>query len=177
LRRAEELSPRSCNVAFQIGAHLQSRGDLGGAVAAFERCREIAPNLGAAQCRLGELAEAAGQIEDACALYEDAALRNSSFALPVARLALIALGNQQLEKAVSLLEQSLQHDAELWLTNLLIGRGYVELKHFRQARIHLMKALDTAPERGPVLAQLAKAEIGLGNVDAARSALAELKGL
>jgi tetratricopeptide (TPR) repeat protein len=176
LRRAEELSPRSCNVAFQIGAHLQSRGDLGGAVAAFERCREIAPNLGAAQCRLGELAEAAGQIEDACALYEDAALRNSSFALPVARLALIALGNQQLEKAVSLLEQSLQHDAELWLTNLLIGRGYVELKHFRQARIHLMRALDTAPERGPVLAQLAKAEIGLGNVEAARSALAELKG-
>jgi tetratricopeptide (TPR) repeat protein len=177
LRRAEELSPRSCNVAFQIGAHLQSRGDLAGAVAAFERCRQIAPNLGAAQCRLGEMAEAGGQTEEACALYEDAALRNSSFALPVARLALIALGNQQLEKAVSLLEQSLQHDAELWLTNLLIGRGYVELKHFRQARIHLMKALDTAPERGPVLAQLAKAEIGLGNVDAARSALAELKGL
>jgi len=177
LRRAEELSPRSCNVAFQIGAHLQSRGDLSGAVAAFDRCRQIAPNLGAAQCRLGELAEAAGQIEDACALYEDAALRNSSFALPVARLAMIALGNQQLEKAVSLLEQSLQHDAELWLTNLLIGRGYVELKHFRQARLHLMRALDTAPERGPVLAQLAKAEIGLGNVDAARSALAELKGL
>ena len=115
------------------------------------------------------MAEAAGQLEEACALYEDAALRNSSFALPVARLAMIALGNQQLEKAVSLLEQSLQHDAELWLTNLLIGRGYVELKHFRQARIHLMRALDTTPERGPVLAQLAKAEIGLGNVDAARA--------
>ncbi len=59
----------------------------------------------------------------------------------------------------------------------MIGRGYVELKHFRQARIHLMRALDTAPERGPVLAQLAKAELGLGNVDAAKSALAELKGL
>ncbi len=177
LLRAEELSPRSCNVAFQIGAHLQSHGDLAGAVASFERCRQIAPNLGAAQCRLGEMAEAAGRLEEACTLYEDAALRNSSFALPVARLAMIALGNQQLEKAVSLLEQSLQHDAELWLTNLLIGRGYIGLKHFRQARIHLMKALDTAPERGPVLAQLAKAEIGLGNMDAARSALAELKGL
>jgi tetratricopeptide (TPR) repeat protein len=177
LRRAEELSPRSCNVAFQIGAHLQSRGDLAGAIEAFERCRQIAPNLGAAQCRLGELAEATGHIEDACALYEDAALRNSSFALPVARLAMIALGNQQLEKAVSLLEQSLQHDAELWLTNLLIGRGYVELKHFRQARIHLMRALDTTPERGPVLAQLAKAEIGLGNIEAAKGVLAEIKGL
>ncbi len=177
LRRAEELSPRSCNVAFLIGAHLQARGDLQGAIAAFERCRQIAPSFGAAQCRLGELAEAAGRIEEACDLYEDAALRNSSFALPVARLALIAIGNQQFGKAVGLLEQSLQHDAELWLTNLLIGRGYVELKHFRQARIHLMKALDTAPDRGAVLAQLAKAEIGLGNVDAARNALAELKRL
>ncbi len=177
LRRAEELSPRSCNVAFQIGAHLNARGDLAGAAAAFERCRQIAPSLGAAQCRLGEMAEAAGRLEEACALYEDAALRNSSFALPVARLALIAIGNQQFEKAVSLLERSLQHDAELWLTNMLIGRGYVELKHFRQARLHLLRALDTTPERAPVLAQLAKAEIGLGNVEAARSALAELKGL
>ena len=58
LRRAEELSPRSCNVAFLIGAHLQARGDLQGAIAAFERCRQIAPSFGAAQCRLGELAEA-----------------------------------------------------------------------------------------------------------------------
>jgi hypothetical protein len=177
LRRAEQLGPRSCNVPFLIGAHLEKRGDLDGAAAAFERCREIAPSFGAAQCRLGELAERAGRLEEACRLYEDAALHNSSFALPVARLATIALGNGQCDKAVGLLEQSLQHDADLWLTNFLIGRGYVELKHFRQARIHLLKSLDSAPERGAVLAQLAKAEIGLGNIDAARSALAEIKSL
>jgi tetratricopeptide (TPR) repeat protein len=177
LRRAEELSPRSCNVAFLIGANLQARGDLSGAVTAFERCRGIAPSFGAAQCRLAELAERAGELEQACRLYEDAALRNASFALPVARLATIALGHGQVDKAVGMLEQSLRHDADLWLTNMLIGRGYVEQRQFRQARIHLLRALDTAPERGPVLAQLAKAEIGLGNVDAARGALAELKRL
>jgi tetratricopeptide (TPR) repeat protein len=177
LRRAEELSPRSCNVSFLIGANLEASGDLDGAAQAFERCRAIAPSFGAAQCRLGELAERAGRLEEACRLYEDGALRNSSLALPVARLATIALGNGQLEKAVGLLEQSLQHDADLWLTNLLIGRGYVALKHFRQARLHLLRALDTAPERGAVLAQLAKAEIGLGNIDAAKSALEELKRL
>ena len=177
LRRAEELSPRSCNVSFLIGANLEASGDLEGAAQAFERCRAIAPSFGAAQCRLGELAERAGRLEDACRLYEDGALRNSSLALPVARLATIALGNGQLQKAVGLLEQSLQHDADLWLTNLLIGRAYVDLKHFRQARLHLLRALDTAPERGAVLAQLAKAEIGLGNIDAARGALEELKRL
>lgn len=177
LRRAEELSPRSCNVAFLIGANLQARGDLGGAAAAFERCRDIAPSFGAGQCRLAELAEHAGRLEEACQLYEDAALRNGSFALPVARLAIIALGHGQINKAMGMLEQSLRHDADLWLTNMLIGRGYVEQGQFRQARIHLLRALDTAPERGPVLAQLAKAEIGLGNLDAARSALDELKRL
>ena len=170
LRRAEELNPRSCNVSFLIGANLEASGDLDGAALAFERCRAIAPSFGAAQCRLGDLAERAGRLEDACRLYEDAALRNSSLALPVARLATIALANGQREKAVGLLEQSLQHDADLWLTNFLIGRAYVELKHFRQARLHLSRALDTAPERGAVLAQL-------GNLDAARSALDELKRL
>jgi tetratricopeptide (TPR) repeat protein len=177
LQTAERLNPRSCNVAFLIGAELQAAGDVDGAARAFERCREIAPSVGAAQSRLGEIAEAAGRTEQACRLYEEAALRNSYFALPVARLAMIALGHGQVEKAVGLLEQSLQNDSDLWLTNFLIGRGYVELKHFHQARVHLMRALDNAEDRGAVLAQLAKAEIGLGNVEAARAALEQLKGL
>jgi tetratricopeptide (TPR) repeat protein len=177
LRKAEELNPRSCNAAFLIGANLQAAGDREGAARAFERCREIAPGFGAAQSRLGELAEAAGRTDDACRLYEEAALRNSYFALPVARLAMMALRDGRVEKAVGLLEQSLQNDADLWLTNLLVGRGYIELKRFHQARVHLMRALDHAEDRGAVLAQLAKAEIGLGNIEAARNALDELKGL
>jgi tetratricopeptide (TPR) repeat protein len=177
LRRAEQLNPRSCNVAFLIGAQRQAAGDLDGAARAFERCREIAPSFGAAQARLGELAEAAGDLDQACRLYEEAALRNSYFALPVARLAMIALRDGRLEKAVGLLGQSLQNDADLWLTNFLIGRGYIALKHFYQARVHLLRALESAEDRGAVLAQLAKAEVGLGNMQAARNALDELKSL
>jgi tetratricopeptide (TPR) repeat protein len=177
LRRAEALNPRSCNAAFLIGANLQAAGDREGAARAFERCRAIAPGFGAAQSRLGELAEAAGRTDEACRLYEEAALRNSYFALPVARLAMMALRDGKVEKAVGLLEQSLRHDADLWLTNLLVGRGYIELKRFHQARAHLVRALENAEDRAAVLAQLAKAEIGLGNIEAARAALNELKGL
>src|SRR6185369_7022100 len=65
LRKAEELNPRSCNAAFLIGANLQAAGDRDGAAQAFERCRAIAPDFGAAQLRLGELAEAAGRTDDA----------------------------------------------------------------------------------------------------------------
>jgi len=177
LRKAEELNPRSCNAAFLIGTNLQAVGEREGAARSFERCREIAPGFGAAQSRLGELAEAAGRTDEACRLYEEAALRNSYFALPVARLAMMALRDGRAEKAVGLLEQSLQNDADLWLTNLLVGRGYIELKRFHQARVHLMRALENAEDRGAVLAQLAKAEIGLGNIEAARGALDELRGL
>lgn len=177
LQRAMALNPRSCNAAFMIGAQLQSSGDIAGAVAAFGRCRDLAPGFGAAQSRLGEIAEAAGRVDEACALYEEAALANSAFALPVARLAMIALRDGRVEKAAAMLEQTLQNDPGLWLTNFLVGRAYNELKRFHQARVHLQKALETAEDRPAVLAQLAKAEVGLGNVDAARAAMDEIKRL
>jgi tetratricopeptide (TPR) repeat protein len=177
LQRALALNPRSCNAAFMIGAHLQASGDKDGAVSAFRRCRDLAPGFGAPQARLAEMAEAAGRLDEACALYEESALANGGFALPVARLAVIALRDGRFEKAVAMLEQSLQQDPGLWLTNFLVGRAYVELKRFHQARVHLQRALETAEDRAAVLAQLAKAEIGLGNVDAARAAMEEIKRL
>jgi tetratricopeptide (TPR) repeat protein len=173
LRRAEALAPRSCHAAYLLGARLADGGDAAAAAAAFERAHAAAPSFGAPQERLGELAEAAGRIEEACKLYEEAALRNSAFALPVARLATAALRTGRIEKAVGLLERSLKHDPELWLTNYLVGRAYVELKRFHQARAHLLRALDAADDRPAVLAELAKAEVGLGNVEAARGALEE----
>jgi tetratricopeptide (TPR) repeat protein len=176
LRQALALNPQSCNAAYLVGAQLQAAGAVDEAVQAFLHCRSLAPSFGAAQVRLGELAEAAGRSDEAIAWYEEAALQNGSFALPVARLALIALGDGKIDRAVGLLQQSLSGDPDLWLTNFLIGRAYVEQKHFAQARQHLRQALESGAEDRPaVLAQLAKAEIGLGNVDAARAALEELK--
>ena len=42
---------------------------------------------------------------------------------------------------MALLERSLGDDPELGLTNFLVGRAYVELKRFHQARVHLRRAL------------------------------------
>jgi tetratricopeptide (TPR) repeat protein len=121
------------------------------------------------------MAEAAGRIEDACRLYEEAALQNSAFALPIARLATLAQRDGKVDKAVGLLERSLVDDPDLWLTNFLLGRTYVELKRFHQARMHLRKALEGAEDRPAVLAELARAEVGLGNMEAARNALEEAR--
>ncbi|HVR64423.1 MAG TPA: tetratricopeptide repeat protein [Polyangia bacterium] len=178
LRQAQARNPESCNAAYLIGAQLQASGAVTEAVQELLRCRALAPAFGAAQARLGEIAEAAGRTAEAIAWYQEAAAQNSSFALPVARLALAALAEGKLDRAVELLARSLDGDPDLWLSNFLIGRAYVEQKDFARARQHLRHALESNPDdRGAVLAQLAKAEIGLGNVDGARAALEEAKRL
>jgi tetratricopeptide (TPR) repeat protein len=174
LARAEAMNPLSCQAPYLRGLRLLERGAEAEAVAAFERARTIAPTFGAPQERLGELCEAAGRLDEACRLYEEAALQNGSLALPIARLATLAMRDGKMDKAVGLLERSLGNDPDLWLTNFLLGRAYVELKRFHQARVHLTRALVGADkERAEVLTALAKAEAGLGNDDAARAAREE----
>jgi len=180
LGRAEERYPLSCQASYLRGVRLLARGDEAAATAAFERARAIAPGFGAPQERLGTLAEAAGRAAEAAHYYEEAALQNGAFALPIARLATIARRDGRLDKAVALLERSLGDDPGLGLTNFLVGRAYVELKRFHQARVHLQRALvwaETAPapktaareplvagaeDRATVLSELARAEAGLG---------------
>ena len=180
LGRAEERYPFSCQAPYARGVRLLARGDEAGATAAFERARAIAPAFGAPQERLGALAEAAGRTAEAAHYYEEAALQNGAFALPIARLAAIARRDGRLDKAVALLERSLGDDPELGLTNFLVGRAYVELKRFHQARVHLQRALlwaesdeaqrnstreplvAGAEDRASVLSELERAQAGLG---------------
>jgi len=175
LERAAELNPRSCLAPFLMGLRLGYAGVADQAAAALQRARAIAPSFGAPQERLGELAEAAGHVEEACQLYEEAALQNGAFALPVARLATAALRDGRVDKAVALLERSLDGDPDLWLTNFVLGRSYLELRRFHQAQLHLRRALDGAEDRSAVLVDLAKAEVGLGQLDAAHATLEEAR--
>ena len=177
LTRAEALNPMSCQAAYLRGVRLLEVGDVADAAAAFERARAIAPTYGAPQERLGMLAEAAGRTDDACALFEEAALQNPTFALPIARLAELAQRSGKIDKAVGLLERILADDPDLSLTNFLVGRVYVDLRRYHQARLHLLRAVDGADDRGAVLTALATAERGLGNHDAAQIALEEARTL
>ena len=93
----------------------------------------------------------------------------------IARLAELAQRDGKIDKAVGLLERILGDDPDLSLTNFLIGRAYIELHRYHQARVHLLRAVDGAEDRAAVLTALAKAEIGLGNVDAAKIALEEAR--
>jgi len=173
LERATELGPRSCLAPYLLGVRLGYAGVADEAAAALQRARAIAPSFGAPQERLAELAEAAGRVEEACQLYEEAALQNSAFALPVARLAMVALRDGRVDKAVGLLERSLAEDPDLWLTNFVVGRAYLEQRRFHEARAHLQRALEDAEDRAAVLAALAQADVGIGELAAAGDALEE----
>src|SRR5262249_44614245 len=156
LTRAEALNPRSCAAPYRLGERLAETGDRDGAAAAFHRARVVAPTFGAPQQRLGEPPQEAGRGKEGRHLDAGGALQNGAFALPIARLANVAMREGRVEKAVGLLERSLDHDPGLWLTNLLVGRAYIELKRFHQARVHLQRALDGAEDRGLVLTEIAK---------------------
>jgi tetratricopeptide (TPR) repeat protein len=175
LTRAEALNPLSCQAAYLRGTRLLEVGDVADAAAAFERARKIAPSYGAPQERLGMLAEAAGRSDDACRLFEEAALQNPTFALPIARLAEVAQRGGKIDKAVGLLERILADDPDLSVTNFQLGRAYVELHRYHQARVHLLRAVDGAEDRAAVLTALATAERGLGNHEAAQIALEEAR--
>jgi len=175
LSRAEALNSTSCQAAYLRGVKLLEVGDVSDAAAAFERARSIAPGYGAPQERLGMLAEAAGRTDDASRLFEEAALQNPTFALPIARLAEIAQRAGKIDKAVGLLERILADDPDLSLTNFLLGKAYVDLHRYHQARVHLLRAVDGAEDRAAVLTALAAAERGLGNHDAAKIALEEAR--
>jgi tetratricopeptide (TPR) repeat protein len=173
LTRAAELNPRSCLATYLLGMRLGLANAPDEAATQFQRARALAPSFGAAQQRLGELSEAAGRLDEAAVLYEEAALQNGSLALPVVRLAAAATRAGRVDKAVALLERTLEGDPDDWLTNLAIGSAYVELHRFHEARVHLTRALEGADDRPAVLSELAKAEVGLGNLDAARTFLNE----
>ena len=160
---------------------LLGRGDEAGATAAFERARAIAPGFGAPQERLGTLAEAAGRTAEAAHYYEEAALQNGAFALPIARLAAMARRDGRLDKAVALLERSLGDDPGLGLTNFLVGQRLRRAQALppgarpsaasaglgrggrRAAGAPAREPLVAgAEDRAAILSELARAEAGLG---------------
>ena len=143
-------NPRSCLAPYLLGVRLGYAGVADEAAAALQRARAIAPSFGAPQERLAELAEAAGRIDEACLLYEEAALQNSAFALPVARLADgRARARAASTRPSGCSSAASRDDPDLWLTNLVVGRAYLAQRRFHEARVHLAARARRTPRTAP----------------------------
>jgi tetratricopeptide (TPR) repeat protein len=177
LDRASVLAQDSVSVAFLRGCRLEEGGLRAEARAAFEVARALAPAFGAAEARLGELAEAEGKAEEAASSYARALAANPYYFAPAIRLATNARAAGTPEEALEVLEVAAAHDPSTWALQFLMGRLHVEAGRWQQGRTHLHRALAAAPEPALVMVPLAKAELALGNVAMAKGLMAELRRL
>ena len=104
---ALKRTPEDPMVAYNLGAVCQSLHDTESAAKHFKTCLELAPDHLYAEVRLGQLAEAAGNFQEARSLYEAAATIDPSSALPFRHLARLALHENRPELAREHLHQAL----------------------------------------------------------------------
>jgi tetratricopeptide (TPR) repeat protein len=177
LRRATSLNPGSYNAACLLGSRLSELGETDAAWAELERCAMLSPEVGAAQARMGQIAAAAGRTEQATDLLSEAFAQNPFNTQPGLSAAHLALTLKQPKRARDLLEACLANDLPRGPEHHLLGMAYLDLDKPREALTHLEKALATAAESTPILAQIAKAHLQLGDRTMAAAILAEIKRL
>lgn len=177
LNRAVERNPASCAAAFHLGLRLRAAGDAEGAGKAFADSIRIAPEFAPAHECLGEMAEKGAQLEQATAHWKAALRANRFYRKPATRLAMHARQRGEIDRAIELLADTIALNEDSWIDNLLIGQSYNDKDLFHQARPALEKALETAADRRPVMAQLAKAYLGCGDQAAAIEMLDAVKRL
>ncbi len=95
--------------------------------------------------------------------------------LSAALLAQADLAAGRPEAALGPLERALAADSRFWQTRYLTGRDLLAAGRAADACPHLEAALERAENPAPVLEQLARAQMALGHLDAARRSIEELK--
>ena len=173
--RALKLNPLSVAALLLRADRREAMGNGEGARADLQRAELIAPPLGLPAARLAELAERDGDMVLALELELRALRQNPYYALPHIRRALGRL-EQGGTPDTAALEQCLNHDQRYWGTRFALGRAALAANSPVIAREHLLIALDYAPDRTPVMAQLARVELSRGHFAAAQSWLQAAKG-
>ncbi len=104
---ALKRTPEDPTLAYNLGAVCQTLHDTAAAAEHFRTCLELAPDHMYAEVRLGQLAEAAGNPDEARFRYESAAALDAGSPLPFRHLALLALHEGRQELAREHLHQAL----------------------------------------------------------------------
>ena len=174
LQKAAKMQPESVAVLVLLADRLETVGNKEAVVDVLVRADSLAPELGLALARLAEIAEKAGETTRSKEMEALLFSRNPFFALPHVRRVLGQIEAKQTPK-IEMLQACLQHDERNWMTNFALGVAALAVATPGIARAHLLVALKYAFDTNPVLAQLARAEIALGDLDAARKWLAATK--
>ena len=103
LQRAVASNPRYADAYFRLGIALEKLGDIGGAIAAYERATELLPSLTEAWFRAGALVYELGHRDEAIGCFRRAAAtggKTSFGRLGKARALLTENRNQEAEQVL-----------------------------------------------------------------------------
>jgi tetratricopeptide (TPR) repeat protein len=174
LKKAENLQTESVAVLVLLADKFEAEGRMEELIGVLELADSLAPELGLALARLAEIAESQGHSSKAKEMEALLFSRNPFYALPHVRR---VLGQVERNEApnIELLSACLKHDERSWMIRFALGVAALALSTPDTAREHLLVALKYAPDSAPIFAQLARAEIALGDLDSARKWLAAAK--
>lgn len=174
LDTALDLQPLSVAALLVRADRFEAMGNVDAARVDLARADQLAPELGLPLARLAEMAEREGDTKLALELEVRVLNQNAYYALPHIRRVL-----NQVDRGVSpditALEYCLKHDDRFWGTRFVLAKAALATNSPRLAREHLLVALKYAPDPAPVMAQLARVEMVLGDYTAAQTWLEAAK--
>lgn len=144
--------------AFTSGRHALETGDLARAEQELQRASAYVPDNPETNFALGNLRLAQGKRAEARAFYETTLRLNSKHKGALNNLGLLALEDNQPERAVEHFQRALEQDPQEAKTFYLLARAQLALGDIPNARLSIGRALQREPDR-PEYRQL-REEIG-----------------
>ncbi len=172
LQLARQLAPKSIAALHTLGIRYLAVNQLVACQQSFAELLTMCPSFAPAHEALGNIRLHLGDRAAAQQHFEAALAANPYFRLPAARLAVMALEQNEADRAERLLYDSLQLGSSGWLEHHLLGDVCVRKRAWQQARQHLTQAIREAPDPRPARALLARVCIAQGKIAEARRLLA-----
>ena len=171
-RILEKTQPGSPVIALQSGLVCQAKGDLGCAIAEFERAKKLAPGNAAVLGFLGKALEDADRKAEAIAVYHKSLQLDGRDPWVMNNLAyLLADTTGTLDEALKLAGDAVRQNPGNAAFNDTLGWVYLKKRDFQSA-IHVFEdARDRSPQAVDYRIHLGQAFLASGNRNQARSEL------
>lgn len=149
LTRSLQADPRDPQAWYYLGRTKYSEGQFPQAIEAFKQCLKLEPRNIQAENNMGLSYEALGQRDQAIQAFEDAIAWETETAVrdpePFFELAHLYMEQNQPEKALPHLSQSVAISPNLCKAREALGKAYSLLHRFPEAQAELEKAVALEP--------------------------------
>ncbi|NND44469.1 MAG: tetratricopeptide repeat protein, partial [Xanthomonadales bacterium] len=174
--------PMNLDIYLQLANLEKGLGNMEGAIGHTRRFIELKPDDAQAHIRLGDLLRDAGELDEASAQYENAALLEDPPTTATLKQALISIrrGNVHearglVEQAASLAESPLEQGQVRSIAELIefrLGRVRAAIEQLQRREAYLAETLPPFQVAVAIYTPLAQYRLELGDTEGARQALA-----